>query len=87
MKRLVLCIERLVLSGVAYPHRHAVSHALQAELGRVLASPKVASRIASVGDAVSTPPLRAPIARDATPAQLGRALGGAIGNRIGGRAR
>ena len=88
MKRLVLHVERLVLRGVPYPDRHAIANALQAELSRLLARPEAdSSRIAAVDSAPPARPVAAPIARDATPAQLGRAVAGAVGSRIGRRAR
>jgi hypothetical protein len=49
MKRVVVHIDGLVLRGFRHPDRHAVSSGLQAELGRLLAQPGAAERVAALG--------------------------------------
>jgi hypothetical protein len=49
MKRIVVHIDRLVLSGFRNEDRHAVSAGLREELGRVLANRDSVSRLIALG--------------------------------------
>lgn len=50
MKRVIVHIDRLVLNGYPQDERHAFATSLQVELGKLLADPALAERIASLGN-------------------------------------
>ena len=50
MKRVVVHIDRLVLNGIARKDRHVFAESLRGELGRLLAEPGNADRLASLPD-------------------------------------
>lgn len=82
MKRVVVHIDGLVLRGFRHADRHAVSSGLRDELGRLLAQPGVAERVAALGSIarLTAAPVRAGtgVAPRAVGASAARAIGGAI---------
>jgi len=50
MTRVVVHIDRLVLTGVPASERHALANALCAELTRRLAAPEAVGRLTSIGN-------------------------------------
>jgi hypothetical protein len=82
MKRVIVNIESLVLKGFRYEDRHAIAAAVQDEVGRALAAPDAAARIAQLG---STPNLRignVNVAAGAKPQEVAAATGRAVGQGL-----
>lgn len=78
MTRIVLHIDRLILRGVQSGDTHALSLAVQAELGRLLAQPGTAAVLASASDRARVRPgkMRLPATTDSQ--SLGRAIAGSL---------
>jgi hypothetical protein len=82
MKRVLVRIDGLVLRGFRHADRHALSSALEDELGRALGAPGTAERIAALASLarLHVDPVR--VAPGGAPRDVGvaaaRAIGGAI---------
>lgn len=50
MTRVVVHIDRLVLTGFSHPDRHALAEGLQQELGRLFANPDAARQLVARGN-------------------------------------
>jgi hypothetical protein len=83
VRRVVVHIDGLVLHGFRHGDRHAVAAGLRAELGRLLAQPGAAARVAALGSIarLSAAPVRA--ASATAPRALGAAAARAVGGAIG----
>jgi hypothetical protein len=82
VKRVVLHVDRLVLKGFPAEHRDALAHGLRAELGRLLAEPAMAERLAAVGNVERIRPSNARVAPDAAPRTTGASVARAIVNGV-----
>jgi hypothetical protein len=82
MNRVHIRIDRLVLRGFPRADRHQLSAALQDELGRLLAAPGGATRIAALGSTarLDAGPIR--VAAGGAPRETGLAAAHAIGGAI-----
>jgi hypothetical protein len=78
MRRIVVRIDSLVLKGIRYEDRHAISAAVQQELARALAAPGTAHELAAMG---SAPALRAGTV-DVAPSASVRDVGSAAARRM-----
>jgi hypothetical protein len=71
MKRLPVHIDRLLLKGVRHEDRHAIAERLQHELGRLLAEPGVARRLATTTDTARLKTATVRVAWGKRPVRLG----------------
>lgn len=82
MKRIVIRIDGLALRGFRHADRHAVAAGLQAELGRLLATPGGQARLATLGAVprLNVAPVR--VRPGGTARQVGLAAARAISGAI-----
>lgn len=78
MKRVIVHVERLVLRGFGHEERHAVAAGLERELGRLLAEPGAADRMARLGHIAHLRPSRISVAADVGSHGMGVAAARAI---------
>jgi hypothetical protein len=78
MKRVVVHVDRLVLSGFGNEDAHAVGDGMRDELARLLADPATGERLASLRHASSLDAGRIHLAQGVTPQRLGLSAGRAI---------
>lgn len=82
MRRVIVTIDRIVLRGIRYEDRHAVSAALQDELARALAAPYAAQQLR---ESRSMPRLvigNVNFGANAKPNQVGAETGRAVGQGL-----
>jgi len=82
MRRVVVNIGSLVLTGFRFEDRHVIAAAVREEITRALAAPDAATRVARLG---SMPQLRignVNVGPNAKPQQAGAAAGRAVGQGL-----
>jgi hypothetical protein len=72
MKRVVVHIDRLVLSGFRPDERRAVAAGLEAELRQAFSEPALALRVGATGNVASLAVRRVQIERGAWPRRVGQ---------------
>ena len=82
MTRLVLHIDRLVLSGFARSDTRAITRAIESELADRLAGAAAAGAITTAGDRREVRARRVSVRGEAAPADLGRAVADSIARGI-----
>ena len=89
MTRVVVHIDRLVLTGVSAAERDGLANALRAELTRRLAAPEAVERLASIGNVARLRVDGVAGARDArrTGAAVAQGIDRALGTRRADAAR
>lgn len=80
MKRVVVHIDRLVLRGFAASDGDGIALGLRQELGRLLADPAMANRLAAGGNVARLRLGAVPIQRGAAPCEIGTGVGRGIGD-------
>jgi hypothetical protein len=78
MTRVVVHIDRLVVTGFGNEHAHAVGDAMCGELARLLTEPTAGERLASLGHLSRLDAGRINLAQGVTPQRLGICTGRAI---------
>jgi hypothetical protein len=82
MTRVVVHIDRLVLTGFRREDRHAIAAGLQEELGRAFADPAAVSRLASLRDVPRLHVSSVPIDHGTKPQHVGESVARGIGAEI-----
>ena len=82
MRRVVVHIDRLVLTGFRHQDRHAIAAGLQQELGRVLDDRDAVSGLKAMGDMPRLRINNAPLAQDAKPQRIGESVARGFGREI-----
>jgi hypothetical protein len=82
MKRVVVHIDRMVLSGFRGADAPAIGEGMRGELARVRADPATGERLASLGHVSSLHAGKVRLAKDAKPQRLGISAGRAIAKGI-----
>lgn len=83
MNRVIVHIDRLVLKGFRHEDRYGVAEGLRQELGRLLAEPSVARRLASRGDAARVGAGQLRLTPGMPPVRIGERAAGSIAREIG----
>jgi hypothetical protein len=78
MTRVVVHIDRLVLTGFGNEHAHAVGDAMCGELAQLLTDPAAGERLALLGNVSSLDAGKISFAQDVKPQRLGISAGRAI---------
>ena len=82
MKRVVVHIDRLVLTGFRHADRHAIAEGLREELARLFADREIVSRFSQMGDASHLKLGGVTIEPGAKPRRVGEIVARGIGNEI-----
>ena len=82
MTRVVVHIDRLILTGFGNEGAHAVGDGIRAEIARVLAEPASGERLASLGHVGRVDAGKIRGAQDLTPQRLGLSAGRAIAGAL-----
>jgi len=82
MRRVVVHIDRLVLTGFGNEGAHALADGIRAEVARVLAEPASGKRLASLGHVSRVDVGKIRGAQDLTPQRLGLSAGRAIARAL-----
>ena len=82
MTRVVVHIDRLVLTGFRREDRHAIAGGLQSELGRMFADREAVSRLRSMGDVSRLRVSGVNIEQGAKPQRVGESVAQGIGKEI-----
>lgn len=82
MKRIVVHIDRLVLTGFRPEDRHAIAMGLEQELGRVFADREAVSLLSAMGDVPRLQVGGVPIEQGARPQRVGESVAQGIGKEI-----
>ena len=82
MKRVVVHIDRLVLTGFRAADSHAIGEGLRSELARLLADPAGGERLAALGHVPSLHAGKVWLAQDAKPQRAGVSAARAIAKGI-----
>ena len=78
MRRVIVHIDRLVLDGFRHEDRQRIAEGLRGELGRLLANPAAAERLASVGHLSRIQVGKVNLAQGAQPQRAGASAARAI---------
>ena len=82
MKRVVLHIGRLVLTGFHYQDRHVIAAGLQQELGRVFANRAAVSLLPAIGDVSRLQVDGVHIEHGSKPQRVGESVAHGIGKEM-----